>query len=245
VRLLLYVDPADAQPVAVRPARLRPAADPPAADELGVTIYPGLPVVVTKQSGARALVQVQDDALRATGWVEASDVGALFEPTAAPSRSGPQVALQPATPLLDGPGGAVLAQTTPQALLSCQVLAPDRGGFTKILVRSIETAANGTGTLNYEVRAFVPTRALGPPGTAGTASAGLRPVTGYSETFTLPRGTLLYDHPGGSLIGLTIGKASAWRGGAPEGAWQRIWVPTPWGAVALWMTRPPSPGGDH
>ena len=37
VRLLLYVDPADAQPVAVRTTRLRPQADQPASGDVGVT----------------------------------------------------------------------------------------------------------------------------------------------------------------------------------------------------------------
>ena len=124
----------------------------------------------------------------------------------------PQVLLQASTPLLMSPGGPPLAATTSSALLACQVLAPAQAGFTKVLVRSIDTASNGTGTLNYEVRAFVPTSALGSPGGAGNGSAGGLPIAGYSETFTLPPATRLYDHPHGSVVGVTVGNAaSAWR----------------------------------
>lgn len=238
VRLLLYVDPADAQPVAVRPARLRQKADEPAAGELGVTIYPGLPIAAMERAGALTKVHLQDQALRAEGWVDASDVGILFEPKVAPPRDDLQVLLKAPTPLLAGPGGARLGETTPEALLACRILAPDQKGFTKVLIRSIDTASNGVGTLNYEARAFVPTSALGPPGGAGIGPAGGLPITGYSETFTLPPATRLYDHPGGSVVGVTVGRASAWHIGPRKNDWQGLWVPTPWGALTLWMAPP-------
>lgn len=236
VRMLLYVDPADAHTVAVRVARLCAEADGGARGEIGLTIYPGLPVIAGARQG-RTHVRIMDTGLRAEGWVESSDLGVVYEPVAAPvpPQSESLVLLRGGVSLRASPGGAILAETDAQTPLACEILSPGQAGFTEVLIQNVETEPGGGGTLRYQARAFVASSALGERGTVGVGSPAPLPVAGHSETFPLPRATRLYDHPRGSMVGLVVGEAFVWFDDQRESGWRRVWVPTPWGALALWM----------
>lgn len=237
VRLLLYVDRADAQPVVVKRAPLRPAADTPAdgPPKRGYAVlHPGARVDVVASDGDAVQVEYGHGSIKHSGWVAASRIGTTAADEApVPSDRVERLATTTATPLRDRPRGAAMVELQQHVLVTVLDPSPVRG---HVLVEY-----QGVCELDLSFVGFVARRALAEPRFgSGSSCASGRPriVRLWGDAQSAPRvaveaGRFLLDVDGANVVGCALRRTEVADLG--DG---RYAVPTSWGPLPVRLAPP-------
>lgn len=234
-RLLLYVDPRDAATVVVAKTRLCPDTAGTHASN-GLTLYPGLVVGVLETRNDKIHVSLDDADVHAQGWVPKGVLGTVFVPMPIPAdRKGLVDVVTPAR-LLFAPGGALVSDIKPGAVLAAKPIGPPQSALVPVLLRGVRAFGWDMTALAWEASGFLPATALGRKvGETGVGPPGPSALTLAEFPARFPKGTRLFDRPSGLVIGIAETEAVAALPGPAQKGWQAITVPTPWGPREVWI----------
>ena len=231
-RLLVWVDRSDMARVPTVAAALDVEPNDGPANGAGITLLPGVPVVLGAVQAGFVHVAHANDVFELEGWLPESKIEYVYTPKPVKVPALDHVIAR-AVELLDGPGGRSLGRFLADVYDEPVRVLGTREGHTEIVYFAdgffargfvVSDAVDGTDSVSA-------LQSLGPLGTAG--------VFGISERVrvTLPAGTCLYDGDD-APIGVVVNETTSFGGRTSDDAVWYAAVSTNWGFFDIHLRLP-------